>query len=753
MNNTILTLSAVSAAILLTACGGGSSGDTPVISQPSAKVTVKGTAVDELILNGIVKVNKPDAALLIEGRTDTAKGTYALDVANYIGPVIVNVTCDADSKLLIGTTEEACPVDLDLNSVANADGTEVTVNVSPLTEITYQRAVNLGGGQITEDSVTQASNQIATMFGVDPIRNDPTTGTYAATIEAFHAVAEADPERDLFDVIDDFAEDANDGVVEDSAALVGALAAAGVTNPLTISGDEPYAVPSNPAPTDDVAQVKAMVKDLRTQATTIASYAENEAEAMGTALEDATLDVQSASELVVGIAELVMQAREDGITVSSGPVEVSFNGEWTQIPASVTQSTVNPNEWIYRAKDYTGTIILPEITEGMENTFTSLTAAFNGTLPYVDDIYSQTPVITTQTVTLDLALTKTAEGADVTLSDFTIENSGNSVSISNLRASVGYAANQTFNYLKLHEITLSGTVGNYAATGTLTVPSYAVNTSLAARGGVQEVATTYAYVDMYCSYPSTINNPSATLSIDGTDYTYNANHTGSDYAFLNLDNIAGDYTYAQIEAATQATATCSNGSTPNVNVNTWNDSEELIGNSGHIPSKLSFVGSLKNTATNGELSGSVNVELLNATSLDLTSDMSETNEPALKVDLSGTFVIPQRPDTLVNMSYETQVDDDAHRHSVTGSYAHATTTLTVDGSVDKTAENGQLTFTDGAGVVAKFILANDSFVSGNAAASTGSLVTKDGRVVATIEERGDNIIIIKYLDGSFESIF
>ena len=44
MNNTILTLSVACAAMILTACGGGSSGDTPLGSQPSAKVTVKGTA-------------------------------------------------------------------------------------------------------------------------------------------------------------------------------------------------------------------------------------------------------------------------------------------------------------------------------------------------------------------------------------------------------------------------------------------------------------------------------------------------------------------------------------------------------------------------------------------------------------------------------------------------------------------------------------------------------------------------------------
>lgn len=756
----VLSSIATLALISLVGCGGGSTPPSGAGTATTSSAKISGTAVDELILKGKVKVSKPDKTLLVEGRTSETDGTYTLDVENYTGPVVVNVTCDANSSLLIGTAKEVCPGDVDLNSVANANGKEVTINVSPLTEITYQRAVSLGDGVVTETSVAKASNEIALVFGVDPIQNDPTSDTYAYIIQSFHTVAEANVGKDLFDVIDDFAEDMSDGTVDNSDALIHAMQDANVTNPLTIN-DESYIIPENPASADAQKEVKTMIQSLRTQGTTMQSYAESEAESMGTALDSVALDVQTVSDYVLGITDLVMQARTDGNTTLSGQIDVTLDGSWVPIGVDIVQSTSNPNGWTYSTMngDYTGTIILPEITDGIEYTFTSLNANFSGTLPYVNDIYSDTPDVQTQNVSLNLALTKTGDVVNTTLSDFSIENSGNKISIDSLTGRVSYTApsnpdeDPVFNYVKFDAMTLTAVAGDYTATGTLSVPAYAINTSLESRGGIEEVPTTYANANISCPYSSTISNVNATLDIGGKHYTYHQYYGSDNQASFDLDNISGHYTKSDIENASSITATCSDNSNPIVHVYVWNDTDEAIGNSGNIPKKVAFEGSLKNTKTNGELSGTVNIELLNVQTLDLTTDISETNEPALKVDLSGKLLMPERPETLLNLSYETKVNDDAHRHSVTGSYSYDTTLITVAGSVGKTGKNANLVFTNGSGITADFILANDTFVNGNVANSTGSLVKKDGKVVATIEERNDDVIIIKYLDGSFESIF
>ena len=738
----ILTISVVMAIILtVIGCGGGSDSK----DKGKSITTLSGIAVDELILNGKVKITKPDNTFLVEGRTSSDKGTYTLDIENYTGPIVINVTCDTDSKLLIGTRQETCPIDLNLNSVANTEGKAVVVNISPLSDTVYQIAKKAG---ISKVSIDKAINQISTVFGINPILNDPTTGAYADIIEAFHKAANNTVGKDVFDVIDDFVDDISDGVIDNSVTLGNALQNANVTTTVPATGEDLYTVPENPALSDDKVQVKAFIQDLRTQGTTMESYANNEAEAMGTALKSVALDVQTVSDYVVRIIDLVVQAREDGNSTFGA-----------QIGIGVTQSTTNPNEWTYstRRGDYTGTISIPEITEGMEYTFTSLNASFRGTLPYVDVGYRQKPNVQTQTVALDIALVKSGDVMSVTLSDLSIENGGNKIVIDSLRGRVSYSApsnsneNPVFNYVKLDTMTLTAVTGDYKATGTLSVPEYVVNTSLEARGGIEETSTTNAYISIYCT-ASQIENVSAILNIGGLEYIYNQDLLDSNYAYLSIDNIYGDYTGVEIENASIITATCSDNSAPQNNIGVWNNSDKLIGNSGHISKKISFEGSLKNIKTNGEISGNIDVELVNAITINLVDNDNVGDDILLKVDVGGKLLMPNRPKTLVNIGYETRADN-ATKHSVTGSYSHDTTLLTVAGALDKAGNNGQLTFTNGTGIQAQFILNNDTFINGDAVSSTGSLVTKDGKVIATIESRNDNIIIIKYLDGSLETIF
>ena len=737
-------LGLVASAFIVVGCGGGA-------PQKDEKVTINGTAVDELILNGKVEATKPDSSLLVEGRTSQTDGTYTLEIANYTGPVIINVTCDANSSLLIGTTKESCPSGLKMHSVANVDGKSVTVNVSPLTDITYKLAQN--GGAITEKSIETASNQVAAMFGVDPIKGDPTKGAYADTIKAFHDAAAADENLDLFGVIDHFVQDANDSVIDNSDALIRALHDNNVSNQLQ-SGD--FTIPTNPASLSETKKVEKFIQEIRTQGTTIENYTDNEADAIGTALESVTLDMETAADYVVGIAGLVMDARDENKDTLRDTFEVFLDGERFMAEANVTK--INATTWRYSTAGRSGTITLPEVTDGMEYTFTNLNASFSGTLPYVKNPFDDATRITdTQTVSLDIALVKSGDAVTVTLTNCTLENATGRISIESLTGEVNYSKSPVddepvFNYVKLHEAKLNASAGKYNATGTLTIPEYTVNSSLSPRGGIGEVPVTHFNINISCP----TENPEVSqlsVSINGTQYTPDWHNVWNHEAYYSFNDIPGNVTPKTIMAGLQSNASCSNGDTPTEAASGiyYSTSEEL-GNSGIIPKKLTFDGSLKNTETSGEINGRINIELLNGTNADLTNDEKILQNIMLKVTINGKLLMPNRPETLINVDYETK-SDNTKRHSVAASYTHGSTLLSLEGSIDKARENGKFTFTNGSGIQADFIYANDALVDGNIAAETGSLVTYNGSVVATIEERGTGGMIIKYLDGSVETLF
>ena len=742
-------LGLVASAFIVVGCGGGGA------PQKNEKVTINGTAVDELILNGKVEVTKPDSSLLVEGRTSQTDGTYTLEIANYTGPVIINVTCDANSSLLVGTAEESCPLDLEMHSVANANGERVTVNVSPLTDITYKLAQN--GGTITKESIETASNQVAVMFGVDPIIGDPTKGAYADTIKAFHDVAAADESLDLFGVIDNFVQDANDSVIDNSSALIGALHDNNVSNQLQ-NGD--FTIPANPASLSETEEVEKFIQEIRTQGTTMETYIDSEADDIGEALESVTLDMETAADYVVGITKLVMDARDENKDTLRDTFEVLLDDTYVFVSARVTK--VNATTWRYSTAvdetNHTGTITLPEITDGMEYTFSHLNASFSGTLPYVKNpLDDATRTTDTQTVSLDIALAKSGDTVTVTLTNCTLENTTGMTSIESLTGEVNYSKSPVdnepvFNYVKLHEAKLNASAGKYNATGTLTIPEYTVNSSLSPRGGIEEVPVTYFSIRFSCPSESPEVNQ-VSVEINGTRYTPDWHSNWGTQTSYSFSDIPGNLTSEVILAGLESNANCSTGDTPIESVsNLFYSTTEELGNSGFVPKKLTFDGSLKNTQTSGEINGNINMELLNGTSADLTNDEKILQNLMLKVNINGKLLMPNRPDTLINVDYETK-SDNTKRHSVTASYTHGSTLLSLEGSIDKARENGKFTFSNGSGIQAEFIYTNDALANGNIAAGTGSLVTYNGSAVATIEERGTGGIIIKYLDGSVETLF
>jgi len=162
----------VAVALLLSGCGGGSDSTAPV-----ASATLSGTAVDELIGNGIVSVIRPDTnASLISGRTKT-DGTYSLALpAGYAGPILVTISADANTT--------GMPVGMVLRSVdiVNTGETTHVTQVSFLSEMAS--AMALGNTSVDIKTAIKAARQQienGSMTGSVPV--DLTANPYTSTVE------------------------------------------------------------------------------------------------------------------------------------------------------------------------------------------------------------------------------------------------------------------------------------------------------------------------------------------------------------------------------------------------------------------------------------------------------------------------------------------------------------------------------------------------------------------------------------------
>jgi len=681
-------LSAVAsiAIVGLSACGGHSSGDN---NNPSVKTaTVKGVAVDELILNGIVKIKANDQVLK-ETRTHDVTGRYEANGAFGDNVVTVDVSCDTDSHLLIKGKKAVCPAGLNVHAVANVEG-DREINVSPLSEIAYQMAKEKG---IDKQSVTEANAAIAAAFSINPVLGDPTKGSYEKTIVALHTVAQEEGTT-IGEVSKKLAADMSDGILGDThpdmtKALYKTMEEEGIKNSF-VQGKGHYTIPDTNI-LEPVAAVKGFVSELRTQGTIMNDYLEKEGDNLGHTLENIAIDTEVVTEYVSGMGDMILKAYEQDKTVVEGTLEINFNGISAEVPVFLIRNS--ENSWGYTLssnnnnnKEFKGTFVLPPLPDGVQNSFDSLSASFEGQLPYVK--YDETQYhLVGQNVALQLEIDRKEESgrhiANVQINKCKITDTTgkNNLSIDSLTATIGYRTDPTdktesiFDFAKLNSAKVSAIAGEYEVVGTLNVPKYVINTSLKKQ---------------YDSNP---------------------------------------------------------------------DSEEIITNSGWVPQEITFDGTLKNTNAIGKatLTGKVDVVLKNAETLplkDLSDISDETAEQAeLKVIVAATHSMPGRPDTLLDLTYETMNDATKH-HTLIGSLKHDNLLLSANGYADVSGENGVIKFTDGTDIVAKFIFKNETLVNGNKQSNTGSLITKAGKLAATIETREhDKAVVIKYLDGYVESIF
>ena len=170
----------------------------------------------------------------------------------------------------------------------------------------------------------------------------------------------------------------------------------------------------------------------------------------------------------------------------------------------------------------------------------------------------------------------------------------------------------------------------------------------------------------------------------------------------------------------------------------WDHNDNLY-NSGVLPKKAKFVGSIINTVTNGAINGELNVEWKNVEDINLTDDSEE--EAALDITLQGKIKMPDRPEMILNLGYENKTDANDYFLS----YQYDTTVLNATGSLVED-QNGTIEFTGTNGIKLVVTLENGDPLYGEK-----SPVTRNGRKIGELQERA-GVPVISYVDGSFESL-
>ena len=284
----LIGLIAISFAI--TACGGGSGSQAPVATS------VNGVASKGPITGGEVKVY----ALRSDGsqgdqlgptKKTNENGTYSVDIGNYSGNILVEVTGGTYTDEATGNLNQPNP---GLRAaLAEASGT-VAVAVTPLTEIAVQSAATL-----TKENIERANSLVSSMVGTDIISTIPVDvssvvpGTasqaqieYGLMLAAISKMIDNGEATNVADAMSSISDDLSDGMLNTTGTTIltalnefildernqSSVQTAGETNlDNAIEYIKDNAITPQPLNTD-LAKAKAMVTDLRNTALSIYNY-------------------------------------------------------------------------------------------------------------------------------------------------------------------------------------------------------------------------------------------------------------------------------------------------------------------------------------------------------------------------------------------------------------------------------------------------------------------------------------------------
>jgi hypothetical protein len=182
----------------------------------------------------------------------------------------------------------------------------------------------------------------------------------------------------------------------------------------------------------------------------------------------------------------------------------------------------------------------------------------------------------------------------------------------------------------------------------------------------------------------------------------------------------------------------------NLSLEEYVTNKTLTQNRGSMPSKLKFRGGVTNIATKGDISGNIDVTLKNAKDINLTD--VKVQDLDLKVDMSATIKMPNRPAMTSSVNYDTDNMSYSDHYKLNFYYNYDKTAISGIASFDKSRKYGTINLSSGSGVAMKVVI-----IAGKVAYGNRSQVTRNGKVIGELQER-ENVPVIKYIDGSFESL-
>jgi len=732
----VISTIAACALVNLVGCGGGSSS-----SSVEENSKISGVAVDDLILNGIVTVADETDKTLAIGRTSKIDGSYTVDLS-YQGAIVVSVSCDENSTMFNPDTNitSKCSDDVVLHSMVNLNGTDapVSVNISPLTEVAYTRALAIGDGNLTQESMESARNQVALAFGIDPISTNPITNTtYNSIIGAIHTVAD-DKSTSVMDVTYALSESFKDGVIENTeegiSDIVEAIKENNISTPISDNNGS-IVLPENPASMDDLAEAKDFVKELRTQVDTVKDFVDNEAVNIDKAFNNMAINIEYIDRITNDIAGLIGDMVDNDLDSIS---DIHLSQDRT---ISIQEAD---EKWSYIIKEgdmsWSGYVSFSDSLIGDDSEdeiFQTQTLSFivDGELPL-----DETNTKDKQIVNLDIKTNITAnKGATATIKG-KIDTNGDVLEIKTADLELAYVegedAEPQFNYVKLNKLDVEGKAGGYTVDGVLDITSYVQNDYMKDDGGFTIEEHGGISGELECKSGADIDVSSIVFSYEGKEYQPQNTYMNDGKYEFRFEDVPANLEYNEWEQYITYKASCEDNSTDIEfhNYGSWGYDDEKLNNSGWLPNKANFTGSI--TSTTDSLNGVLSLEWLDAK----TNNPDDEKDPEVKATLNGKLQMKDRPELTINLNLDTQ----AREFSADYTYDKTVINLTATETIKDDKSTVTYHTTNQLGDVLDIVEKDDAAISGS--------LTKDGKELGSVEERED-APIIKYIDGSFETLF
>ncbi len=244
---------------------------------------------------------------------------------------------------------------------------------------------------------------------------------------------------------------------------------------------------------------------------------------------------------------------------------------------------------------------------------------------------------------------------------------------------------------------------------------------------------------------ASVSNSSTSLKLSdivlSSQYTKDANNE-IDFKSIKLEsfNISGESGKYSINGEISIPSYVTNSSISKRGFTTENRyGDEEFYNSGIIPSKAIFTGVLASKESKTKIDGKLSLEFNNAKNYDFDKNDQELN---FKADFSGEIDLPNLT-PLIGTFDITKTENQA---KIDAKYSYKDIVINTKGTFDNKLENGMITFTNQSGLKISLV-DKDGKID-----QSKSTITKDSKLIGTIQEREDGVVI-KYIDGTFESAF